>query len=145
MRERIAIWVAFLAVCLAVFASAMFAWRHNVPIVYRAPVASIEPNSAAAPTVSQTTASPARSSVYEARDCGTCHSIQGVGNPRYPLDGVGSRLNRGELREAITGAGASSTNLSRAVRQRKARYAQIPEEEMTELVDFLSSLVEKDK
>jgi hypothetical protein len=145
MRERIAVGIAFLAVCFGVFTSAMFAWRHNISVVNSAPPISAERDSGVAATVPETALSPLPSSDYEERHCGTCHSIKGVGNPRYPLDGVGSRLNRAELREAITGSGATSTNLSRAVRQRKARYTEMPEEEMAKLVDFLSSLVEENK
>lgn len=145
MRERIAVGVAFLAVCFAVFTSAMFAWRHNIPLGNSARPLSVDRNSAMAATGSETNLLSSASGVYETRHCGTCHSIKGVGNPRYPLDGVGSRLNRAELREAIIGAGATSTNLSRAVRQRKARYTQMPEEEMAKLVNFLSSLVEQNR
>lgn len=32
--------------------------------------------------------------VFAAERCGSCHSIDGAGNRRYPLDGVGGRLTR---------------------------------------------------
>jgi len=35
---------------------------------------------------------------YAELRCAACHSIAGQGSPRYPLDGVGNRLTREEIR-----------------------------------------------
>ena len=143
MRERIAIVVALFAVCFAVAMSALFAWKHNAAVAKSAPAMEGPAGSEAAKEPAAT--SPEKpagggAAIYEDKNCRTCHAISGVGNPRYPLDGVGSRLNRSELREAITGAGLAASKMSRVVRQRKARYAEMPEEEMSKLVDYLSGL-----
>ena len=148
MRERLAIIIAFLTVCFAISISALFAWKHNV--------AAIEPATRAKVSIDTDVSKrnvplepnkliPAGRTIYEAKHCQMCHSIQGVGNPRYPLDGVGCKLSRTELREAIIGAGAASSKMSGAVRQRKARYAEMPEDEMSKLIDYLSALVVSQK
>lgn len=36
--------------------------------------------------------------VYAAAKCSTCHSIEGKGNKKGPLDGVGSKLTEEEIR-----------------------------------------------
>lgn len=140
--------IALLAVCLAVAVSAAFAWRHNP----EAPEKKLPAQRAYPPKVPRPETSmpenPAMTdgrSLYEAKQCGTCHSINGVGNPRHPLDGVGGRLNAAELRDAITGSGSIGSALSKTVRQRKARYAEMQAEEMTSLIAYLSSLEKKEE
>lgn len=39
--------------------------------------------------------------VYEREGCKMCHSLQGAGNPRHPLDDVGTRLSPPEIRKWI--------------------------------------------
>lgn len=39
--------------------------------------------------------------VYEREGCKMCHSLQGVGNPRQPLDDVGTRLSPPDIRKWI--------------------------------------------
>ena len=41
---------------------------------------------------------PAGAAVYERLGCAACHALRGAGNPRRPLDGVGTRLSRDQLR-----------------------------------------------
>lgn len=36
--------------------------------------------------------------IYAAQKCALCHSIAGKGNPKGPLDGVGSKLTAEDLR-----------------------------------------------
>ncbi len=39
--------------------------------------------------------------VYAKQNCKLCHSIAKVGNPKNPLDGVGSKLNEDEMKKWI--------------------------------------------
>lgn len=39
--------------------------------------------------------------VYEAQKCKVCHSIAGVGNKKFPLDGVGSKLSAEDIKKWI--------------------------------------------
>lgn len=78
--------------------------------------------------------------IYEANRCNACHSIDDAGNPRAPLDGVGSRRTGPELQEWITGSGAAAEHLSSGVIRRKQRYRDLPAGEMADLVEYLSAL-----
>ena len=42
--------------------------------------------------------------VYAAQKCGVCHSIEGKGAKKGPLDGVGSKLTEDEIRQWIVNA-----------------------------------------
>ena len=62
--------------------------------------------------------------VYEQQKCSVCHSIEGKGNKKGPLDGVGSKLGRrdptvdrqrqGDDREDEIGAEAADEGLQPA-------------------------------
>ena len=148
MREKNAIVVAVLTVCFAIGVSTFFAWKHNVSVVEGPPTLSGSGKSdASAQSEPASTNEPVLpgAAIYDAKHCGTCHSIKGVGNPRYPLDGVGARLNRAELGDAIVGTGSAAAKMSGAVRQRKARYTEMPEDEMSKLIDYLSRLTLAEK
>ena len=72
--------------------------------------------------------------------CLTCHSIAGTGNPRHPLDGVGSQWTAEQLHAWITGSGFAADRLPASVARRKQQYTRIPQEEMDALIGFLSDL-----
>lgn len=78
--------------------------------------------------------------VYAQQNCSTCHSIAGEGNPRHPLDGVGARWEAAELRAWIVGTGVAADILPAAIVKRKQRYQNMPEDDLTALVAFLTSL-----
>jgi mono/diheme cytochrome c family protein len=73
--------------------------------------------------------------VYDRERCATCHAIEGRGNRRYPLDGVGSRLSRDDVRKWIV----APQEMQEGVRKRSYR---LPEDELEALVDYLMSLKE---
>jgi len=77
---------------------------------------------------------------FKNRGCSTCHSIAGTGNPRHPLDGVGSRWTAEQLHAWITGSGFATERLPASVAHRKQQYTSIPRDEMNALVRFLSDL-----
>jgi len=39
--------------------------------------------------------------VYEAQKCKMCHFVAGVGNKKYPLDGVGGKLSADDIKKWI--------------------------------------------
>lgn len=78
--------------------------------------------------------------VYDENDCARCHSVAGQGSPRSPLDGVGSRLDREQLREWVTAAESVQEELSPRAVTAKQRYAELAEEPMAALLDYLGSL-----
>jgi cytochrome c peroxidase len=80
--------------------------------------------------------------VFSAQGCERCHSVQGVGSPRFPLDGVGSRRNLDELRAWTLGSPAVQDSLSPSAVRAKRSYEQIPAEEMRVLLAYLAALIE---
>lgn len=141
MRELIAKAVCGVALALIIGLSFLFAERHNriarvepppTPVITRPP-----------PTVAPAPIPPdiARGRViFEEQNCATCHAIEGTGNPRYPLDGIGSRLSKDELRMWITGTGEAADVLPVSIVKRKQRYREMPAADLNALVEFLLNL-----
>lgn len=144
MREIIARLVCVLTVCVVVVLSLLFASAHNprAAAPTSPPVAAPAPPAPRPPQPSPATAGKiARGrEVYTQQGCATCHAIGGVGNPRHPLDGVGSRHDEAQLRAWVTGTGAAAEALSGPVLKRKQRYQQLPPEDLEALIDFLTTL-----
>jgi mono/diheme cytochrome c family protein len=72
--------------------------------------------------------------VYRAQKCQACHSIAGVGNKRYPLDGVGSRLTEEAIRKWIVAPRDMNPKVS------KRAYDKLPKADLDALVAYLASL-----
>lgn len=75
--------------------------------------------------------------VYLAERCSSCHSITGQGSPRYPLDGVGSRLAEEELRLWVVAPQRARPGV------RKRPYDHLPDTDVDALVAFLETLRER--
>jgi cytochrome c2 len=75
--------------------------------------------------------------VFHAQHCTMCHAIAGKGNPKTPLDGVGSKLSAEEIRKWIV-----SPKEMKADTRMKA-FPNLPAEDLDALVDYLSSLKKK--
>lgn len=72
--------------------------------------------------------------VYQELRCQTCHAIDGAGNRRYPLDGVGSKLTEEQIRKWIV----SPREMDPKVRKRA--YDTLAPERLDALVAYLVSL-----
>jgi mono/diheme cytochrome c family protein len=72
--------------------------------------------------------------VYAANKCQMCHMIDGAGNKRAPLDGVGSRLSKDDIRKWIL------TPAEMNPKVKKPNFAKIAAADLTALVDYLASL-----
>ena len=70
--------------------------------------------------------------VYVEQRCRACHSIEGDGNTRSPLDGVGGRLTEEEIRLWIV----APHEIDPAVAK---RGYQLPEEDLSALVAYLTA------
>ena len=75
--------------------------------------------------------------VYAAQRCNSCHSIDGQGNRRYPLDGVGSRLDRETIRTWIVEPQKAQPGV------RKRGFTQLSTEDLDGLVTYMLSLEER--
>ena len=72
--------------------------------------------------------------VYRSLGCAACHSIDGEGNLRNPLDGVGRHLTAEDIRGWIVSPGEIDPDI------RKPDYSNLSQDEFDALVNFLQSL-----
>lgn len=70
--------------------------------------------------------------VYAEQRCRVCHSIEGEGNKRSPLDGVGGRLTEKEIRLWIVAPQAMNPAVAK-------RGYQLSEEDLNALVAYLTA------
>lgn len=77
--------------------------------------------------------------VYAAQKCAMCHALDGKGQAKGPLDGVGSKLTTDEIREWIVNP-AAMTKKTNATRKPPMRaYPKLPKEDLDALVAFMAS------
>lgn len=138
MRERWAKQLALLTGALAVVVSALFAFVLNPEQETARPEIAAMPE-AAAPVPASTVTLNGRA-VFDVQGCARCHSIAGQGSPRSPLDGVGRRHSRAQLRQWVLADAAIRTQLSPRAIEAKQAYASLPADELDALLDYLSSL-----
>lgn len=137
MRDRLARIAAATLIAGVVLFAALFA--HRVNPTGRQTVADV-------PRVTPATDLDARlvergRETYEGLACSRCHRIEGRGNPRSPLDGVGSRLSRAEIRAWATGADPARASLPRSsVRAKQSQASELPASDLEALVEYLASL-----
>lgn len=136
MREDLARWIALLSAIVAMAISIAFAWRQNPPAALRGgPEAP-----AVAPPVLRELRAEAGRAVYDAQHCAMCHSIAGAGNPRNPLDGVGQRHDRVQMRRWVIGDPALAGTVPAGILRSKQAYSQIEPDELEALIDYLQTL-----
>ena len=82
--------------------------------------------------------------VYADQKCSLCHSIDGKGNPKGSLDGVGTKLKAEEIREWLADPAAMAAKM-KADRKpaMPAKYASLPKDDLDALVAYLASLKKK--
>lgn len=95
-------------------------------------------------TAGAATSSPGKGeAVYAAQKCSMCHSIDGKGQAKGPLDGVGTKLTADEIREWIAHP-AEMTKKHNATRKPVMKaYPNLPKEDLEALVAFLASKKKK--
>ncbi len=77
--------------------------------------------------------------VFAAQKCSMCHSLDGKGQAKGPLDGVGTKLKADEIRQWII-APAEMTTKSGATRKPAMRaYPNLPKDDLDALVAFLAA------
>jgi len=81
--------------------------------------------------------------VYAAQKCAMCHAIDGKGQAKGPLDGVGTKLTADEIRQWIVNP-AEMTKKTNALRKPPMRaYPNLPKEDLDALVAFMASKKKK--
>jgi cytochrome c2 len=72
--------------------------------------------------------------VYAVQKCALCHSIAGIGGKKMPLDRVGTKLKRDEMKKWI-----QAPKSMKADTMMKS-YPNLPEKDLDDLTAFLLSL-----
>lgn len=76
---------------------------------------------------------------YAAQKCSMCHALDGKGQAKGPLDGVGTKLTADEIRQWIVNP-AEMTAKTKATRKPAMRaYPNLPKEDLDALVAFLAA------
>ncbi|PHQ96994.1 MAG: hypothetical protein COB40_06400 [Marinosulfonomonas sp.] len=78
--------------------------------------------------------------IYERENCARCHSIDGQGSPRTPLDGVGTRHDAEAMIDWIVGAEKLQGMLSDRTWQQKQSYKELSAEDLRVLSIYMQSL-----
>lgn len=79
-------------------------------------------------------------SIYQQQNCSLCHSVQGSGNPRYPLDGVGQKHSTTELAYWVIGDEKIKDQLSDRNFNYKQIHRKLANAELDALIIYLQSL-----
>jgi cytochrome c2 len=79
--------------------------------------------------------------VFTAQKCNTCHSIDGKGAKKGPLDDVGSRLTAAEIRQWLMDpVGMAAKREPKSTRKPPMKKRPLTEDDLTSLVGLLSGL-----
>ncbi len=78
--------------------------------------------------------------IYQQQNCVYCHSITGRGNPRNPLDGVGTKHSAQALGNWIVGADALPGVLPESVKKIKLNYRNLNDDDLAVLIIYMQSL-----
>jgi len=77
--------------------------------------------------------------VFAAQRCSLCHSLDGQGNAKGPLDGVGSKLSADDIRKWIV-TPAEMAAAAKATRKPVMRaFPNLPKADLDALVAFLAA------
>lgn len=77
--------------------------------------------------------------VFAAQKCAMCHSIDGKGMAKGPLDGVGSKLSADDIREWIVHPAEMSAKHNATRKPVMRAYPNLPKDDLDALVAFLAS------
>lgn len=81
--------------------------------------------------------------VYAEQKCSLCHSIDGKGNAKGALDGVGAKLKAAELREWITDPKGMTVKAKAERKPAMKEYKALPKEDVDALVAYMLTLTKK--
>jgi mono/diheme cytochrome c family protein len=138
LRQTKARLLAGLATLLVGGLAALFSVLNNPLAPQATPPKDLPPQTTPVPPAPAGPQVEAGRLAFERLGCGNCHSIEGQGSPRSPLDGVGSRMDAATLRAWVIAGESVRGSMSAPLARFKARYADDPE--LDALVAYLQSL-----
>ena len=77
--------------------------------------------------------------VYTANKCQTCHAVEGKGNKKSPLDGVGKKLSAADISNWITNPKEMEAKLAEKPKIHMKAY-KLADADLKALVAYLESL-----
>lgn len=77
--------------------------------------------------------------VYTANKCQSCHLVEGKGNKRFPLDGVGKKLSADDIEKWITHPSEMEAKLETKPKIHMKAY-KLAEADLKALVAYMQSL-----
>jgi mono/diheme cytochrome c family protein len=78
--------------------------------------------------------------IYTDQKCSICHSINGAGNKKGPLDGVGAKLSADDIRKWITSAPEMASAAKAERKPPMKAYTTLSKDDLDALVAYVSSL-----
>ena len=81
--------------------------------------------------------------VYTAQKCALCHSIEGKGQVKGPLDDVGGKLKVEDIREWIVNPAKMAKDHHATRKPAMKAYSNLPKDDLDALVAYLSSVKKK--
>ena len=81
--------------------------------------------------------------VYAAQKCSMCHSLDGKGQAKGPLDGIGTKLTAAEIRGWIVDAPGMTKKHNATRKPVMKAYPNLPKEDLDALVAFLAAKKKK--
>lgn len=78
--------------------------------------------------------------LYAAQKCAVCHSIDGKGNIKGPLDNVGAKLTPEEIRQWLIAPRTMAEKTKSTRKPPMPEYTKLSKEELDALVAYMSSL-----
>jgi cytochrome c2 len=81
--------------------------------------------------------------VYQEQKCSICHSIEGKGNKKSPLDGVGSKYSEEELRQWLVAPAEMAKKQNITMKPPMKSYSSLPKEDIDALVAYMQTLKKK--
>ena len=81
--------------------------------------------------------------VYNAQKCSMCHSIDGKGQAKGPLDDVGGKLKVEDSREWIVNPAKMAKDHNATRKPVMKAYSNLPKDDLDALVAYMQSLKKK--
>ena len=78
--------------------------------------------------------------IFEAQKCSLCHSVDGKGNAKGPLDGVGSKWKPEEIRQWLTDPAGMAKKHDATRKPPMKNFSSLPAADLDALVAYVASL-----
>ena len=77
--------------------------------------------------------------LFTSQKCTLCHSLDGKGSPKGPLDGIGSKLKPEEIRQWLVTPVEMAAKANATRKPVMKSFATLPKEDLDALVAFIAS------